>query len=196
MDWGLPILSGYALGSVSWAVIIGKLAVHVDVRRRGSGTAGGANVGRLAGIGWGALVALLDVGKGAVAAYVGMRLAGGDLQGGMTAGVASVVGHILPIWFGFRGGKGIATFAGVCAVVAPDVILPAAAMWVLAFALTRTVARASALAAAMLPALGFAIGVGPDQIVYLAAAGYAICLRHMPEAVAGRHRRRRIRRLA
>lgn len=196
MDWGLPALAGYALGSVSWAIIIGRLALHADIRRRGSGNAGGLNVGRLAGIGWGALVAVLDVGKGALAAYVGMRLAGGDVRGGMVAGTAAVVGHILPIWFGFRGGKGIATFAGVCAIVAPGMIVPAASTWVAAFALVRTTARASAIAAAMLPAVGFAVGASAEQIMYLAVVGYAISVRHMPEAVSGRRRPRRSRRLA
>jgi len=195
MDWQLSALSGYVLGSVSWAVIIGKLALHADIRRRGSGNAGGANVGRVVGIAWGVLVSLLDVGKGALAAAVGVRLSGGDVRGGMVAGTAAVVGHMLPIWFGFRGGKSIATFAGVCAVVAPNMIVPAAAAWVLAYALVRTVARASAVAAAMLPVVGFGVGATSDQIIYLAAVGYAISMRHMPEAVGGGRRFRPRRRL-
>ena len=96
MDWRLPILAGYAIGSVSWAVIVGRLALRSDIRILGSGTAGGTNVGRVAGLRWGMLVAALDVGKGLLSTVVGTALAGGDVRGGMLAGVAAVAGHIFP----------------------------------------------------------------------------------------------------
>lgn len=185
MDWRLPILAGYAIGSVSWAVIVGRLALRSDIRILGSGTAGGTNVGRVAGLRWGMLVAALDVGKGLLSTVVGTALAGGDVRGGMLAGVAAVAGHIFPVWFGFRGGKGIATFAGTCTLVFPQVMVPAALTWVLAYGLARGVAKASALAAAMLPVVGFAVDASAEQILYLAAMAVLISGRHMPEAVKG-----------
>lgn len=190
MDWRMPALIGYLIGSVSWAVIIGRLTFGIDVRRRGSRNAGGANAGRVMGLGWGVLVAALDVGKGMLATLVGAALVD-DFRGGLVAGVAAVVGHIFPVWFGFMGGKAIAAFAGSCVLAAPQAVIPAACTWVLCFVVSRSVPRASAVASALLPVIGFALGFGYEIVLYMAAMGLLICTRHIHDAVWPEKRRSR-----
>jgi len=106
----LAAIVGYCVGSVSSAVIVGRAVGGIDVREYGSGTAGGANVGRLLGVRYGALVACCDVVKGMAAALIGRAI--GGAPGQMASGAAAVIGHILPVWFGFAGGKAIATPGG------------------------------------------------------------------------------------
>src|SRR5262245_60680614 len=96
----------------------------VDIRMAGSGNPGATNVARLVGPGTGALVALLDIAKGAVAVLASFAL-GADITIAAATGIAAVLGHVYPVWLGFRGGKGVATACGVFLVLAPFAIVPA-----------------------------------------------------------------------
>lgn len=187
----LAAIVGYCMGSVSSAVIVGRAVGGIDVRRYGSGTAGGANVGRLLGVGYGALVACCDVAKGMTAAVVGRAI--GGAPGQMVSGAAAVIGHILPLWFGFVGGKAIATFFGSCVLTAPVAVLPAGALWLVVYLVLRSVAQASVIASACLPLIGWVCRLSWQRILYLGVMGAAICLRHVPDARApgqgGLHKR-------
>lgn len=109
--WGTLLLGAYLLGSVSFSYLIVKLLQGRDVRTVGSGNAGATNVMRAAGKGPALLALLLDAGKGVAAVVVSRLLdAPAALVGG--AAFAVVLGHIFPVFFGFRGGKGVATAAG------------------------------------------------------------------------------------
>ena len=180
---------GYCIGSVSSAVLVGRAVGGIDVRKYGSGTAGGANVGRVLGVKYGMLVACCDVAKGLAAAVVGRAI--GGAPGQMASGAAAVIGHILPIWFGFAGGKAIATFFGSCVLTAPAAVLPASALWLTLYLVSRSVAQASAIASACLPLIGWVCRLPWRQILYLGVMGAAICLRHIPDArTPGQGRRR------
>jgi glycerol-3-phosphate acyltransferase PlsY len=168
---------GYCLGSISFAVIVGRAVGGIDVRKYESGTAGGANVGRLLGARYGVLVACCDIAKGMIAAIAG-RAIGGEI-GQMVCGATAVIGHILPVWFGFRGGKAIATFFGSCVLTAPVVMLPTGVLWLVLYLLLRQVAHASAIASACLPLIAWVCRLPWQQILYLGAMGVAICLRHV-----------------
>jgi glycerol-3-phosphate acyltransferase PlsY len=170
---------GYCVGSISFAVIVGRAVAGVDVRKYNSGTAGGSNVGRLLGVRYGVLVACLDIAKGMVSAIAGLAIAGATGQ--MVAGAAAVIGHILPIWFGFRGGKAIATFFGSCILTAPLVVLPTGALWLVLYFASRKVAQASLIASCCLPLIGWLCRLPWQQILYLGVMGAAICLRHVPD---------------
>lgn len=186
----LAAVIGYCIGSVSSAVLVGRAAGGIDVRKYGSGTAGGANVGRVLGIKYGVLVACCDVSKGMAAAVAGRAI--GGASGQMASGAAAVIGHILPIWFGFAGGKAIATFFGSCVLTAPAAVLPAGALWLALYLVSRSVAQASAIASACLPLIGWVCRLPWRQILYLGVMGAAICLRHIPDARApGQGRRPR-----
>ncbi len=186
----LAAVIGYCIGSVSSAVLVGRAAGGIDVRKYGSGTAGGANVGRVLGIKYGVLVACCDVSKGMAAAVAGRAI--GGASGQMASGAAAVIGQILPVWFGFAGGKAIATFFGSCVLTAPAAVLPAGALWLALYLVSRSVAQASAIASACLPLIGWVCRLPWRQILYLGVMGAAICLRHIPDARApGQGRRPR-----
>lgn len=111
--------TGYALGTIPSADVAARLATRgpTDLRDAGSGNPGAANAMAVLGKGWGYGVLVTDVAKGAAACAAGRRLAG-DL-GAHIGGTAAVVGHCLPVWNGFRGGKGVAASAGQCLATFP-----------------------------------------------------------------------------
>ncbi len=178
----LAAIIGYCVGSISSAVIVGRAVRGIDVRKHGSGTAGAANVGSLLGLGYGVLVACCDIAKGMIAAIAGRAI--GGVTGQMAAGAAAVIGHILPVWFGFAGGKAIATFFGSCVLTAPVVVLLAGVLWLVLYLVLRRVAQASAIASACLPLIGWVCRLPWQHILYLGVMGAAICLRLIPDACA------------
>lgn len=103
-------LIGYLLGSVSFSIILSRVRYRDDIRRHGSGNAGMTNTLRTYGKGSAALVLLGDAAKGALAGWLGWQLGGAPAM--YIAGLLAVMGHMFPIFFGFRGGKGVATAAG------------------------------------------------------------------------------------
>ena len=111
--------TGYALGTIPSADVAARVASRgvTDLRSAGSGNPGAANAMAVLGKGWGYGVLLSDVTKGAAACVVGRRLAGD--AGAHVGGTAAVVGHCLPVWNGFRGGKGVAASAGQCLATFP-----------------------------------------------------------------------------
>lgn len=121
---------GYVLGSIPFALLLGRWLGGIDLRRSGSGNMGAANAFRTTGPFVGMAILLLDVGKGVATVLLARRLGGGATP--TVAGVAAVVGHVYPIWLGFHGGKGVATACGVFALLTP----PATAIAGLAFVIT------------------------------------------------------------
>ncbi len=112
MQYLLPALMGYLLGCSSMAWYIGKLK-HKDIRTAGSGNLGASNTTVLFGWTAGVLVALHDIGKAALAVWLGNLLFPQVPYAGAVAGTASVLGHIFPAFLGFRGGKGLASYYGL-----------------------------------------------------------------------------------
>src|SRR5688500_12758639 len=111
------ILIAYLVGSVPFAYLLARVR-GIDLRRVGSGNVGATNVLRTSGVRYAVMAMCLDAVKGALAVLVAQRLtAGGGAP--VAAGLASVVGHIYPVWLRFHGGKGVATAAGVFAVLMP-----------------------------------------------------------------------------
>jgi glycerol-3-phosphate acyltransferase PlsY len=148
MHWtwlALPAL-GYLLGSFPTGVVIGRL-VGRDPRGGGSGNIGASNVTRTLGRKWGAVTLLLDVGKGILPAWLGLRYGGVGV--GALAGWLATVGHCYPVWLRFRGGKGVATAFGVMAVFAPPAVLVGAVVWIFSLLLTHIPTIGSLLAAAI-----------------------------------------------
>lgn len=139
----LAVLIGYLLGSISFAYIITKYKTGRDIRTIGSGSAGTTNTARAVGKPLAALVMVLDIFKGWLAASVGLALLG--LTGGLAAFVAVILGHMFPFWLGFKGGKGVACGAGACLALSPAPILLAAAVFALAIAITGYVSLGSVL---------------------------------------------------
>jgi len=148
----IPI-AAYFLGSIPFGLLLGKLFGGPDVRSAGSGNIGATNVARVAGPVAGILTLLLDAAKGALAVYLAGRLSEQSSTWMMIAGLCALVGHCFPIWLGFRGGKGVATAAGVFLVLSPLSFLGAALLFFLVVLYWRFVSLGSISAAAAMPLL-------------------------------------------
>lgn len=148
------IAAAYLLGSVPFAWLVARASLGIDLRLAGSGNVGAANVQRTLGTWRGLLVAVLDVCKGAASVWLAAP-AGAWPQLVSAAGVAAVVGHVFPVWLGFRGGKGVAVSCGVFAVLAPVPTLAAVIAFLAVVVVTRYVSLGSMVAVLLLWALTF-----------------------------------------
>ena len=156
MRFWLPTLAiAYLLGSIPFGYILVRIFRKEDIRTTGSGNIGATNVARSGAKGLGILTLLLDLLKGFAAVRVAQHLAPGtpgfpsDLA--VAAGILAILGHVFPVWLGFKGGKGVATALGVFIALAPLAALCAVGVFIVVFAITRYVSLASILAAVMLP---------------------------------------------
>ena len=171
------VLAAYLVGSIPFGYVLPRLVRGDDIRRHGSGNVGATNVWRVYGRSLGLPVAVLDVLKGLVPAALGLRL-GGDWVGAL-AGAAAMLGHARPLYLGFsKGGKMVATAGGVALALAPLAALGCAAIWILAFALTRYASLASMLAAAALPVLCLAFGASWPVVAFTAIAAVGVLALH------------------
>lgn len=159
----LIILAAYLLGSVSFGLLISKAMNLGDLRKIGSGNIGATNVLRTGNKGAAAATLILDGAKGAVAVLIARALFG-DLAG-MLAGLAAFLGHLYPVWLGFKGGKGVATFLGILLALSFPAGLCACATW-LATAFGLKYSSLSALIAAASGPLWLLI-FGPPGSVWL-----------------------------
>jgi len=160
----LKIIMAYLLGSVSGSLLLGKLR-KVDIRRQGSGSAGGTNAFRTQGLLFAVGVVIIDVSKGFVAAWWIPTLDFGGsvavLDPGlpvMACGFAAVLGHCFPLWHGFRGGKGAATAVGVMIIIEPWLLLPVAITWLVILLVTGYVGLATVLAGFSLVPTAWVLG--------------------------------------
>ncbi len=164
LSWILIALTSYLVGSIPSGYVVGRFH-RVDIRKYGSGNIGATNVLRVLGKRWGYFVFVCDVLKGLVGvrlgALLGAALLAGELNftlGGLLGAVACILGHNYPVWLGFKGGKGVATSAGVLLGLFPIVtVILVVLVWVLVFYTGRYVSLASITAAIALPLVIFCI---------------------------------------
>lgn len=166
----LALAAAYLLGSIPFSYLVARLFGVQDVRKVGSGNVGATNVMRSAGKTAGSLAFLLDASKGALAALVAERLAGGVTLPPLAA-AAAVIGHMHPVWLSFKGGKGVATGAGAFLPLLPAATAAAVVVFVATAAATRYVSLGSV--AGTLTLAGLAFWLGAPRPVWLSAAGIA-----------------------
>jgi glycerol-3-phosphate acyltransferase PlsY len=158
--WPAALLSAYLLGSIPTAYLLVRWLKRIDIRTVGSGSVGATNVTRIAGWWAGLGVFLLDAAKGAVAVrglaegMFGLPVPAGRLA----CGVLAIVGHVLPVFLRFQGGKGVATTIGVLLAADPVVAGGMLAVWAVVFAACRYVSIGSLAAAASVPVLQTVLG--------------------------------------
>ena len=179
MDFCIKVLLAYLLGSVVGSLVVGRLRGGVDIRQAGSGNAGATNALRTQGAAFAIWVIIIDIAKGWIAAALlpGLALPGiapsaPDLAAWLPAvcAFAAIVGHVFPVWHGFRGGKGVATLVGAYAGFDLTLLLPLFASWLGVVTVSGFVGLASIIAAfampvyllmrdgpILTPALGFAL---------------------------------------
>lgn len=171
---------GYLLGSISFAVLLVRATTGRDIRAEGSGNAGATNVLRAHGRKLALVVALLDVAKGAAAVLL-MRLVTGDPRWAAAAGFAAILGHVFPVFYGFRGGKGVATAVGAFLALSPLALLVCLAIFLAIVAATRYVSLASVVSMALLPPISGLIFRAPRSVITAAGLTALLILgKHLP----------------
>jgi glycerol-3-phosphate acyltransferase PlsY len=185
----------YLLGSIPFGYVLVKAFRKEDIRASGSGNIGATNVARSGAKGLAIATLLLDLGKGSVAVIGAFLIArhsgvfagqpvqearGHAFDFAMVAAVAAVVGHVFPVWLGFRGGKGVATALGVFLALSPMLALCVLGIFVVVFAISRYVSLASVLAAASVPlfALHFAHGMSRTTLLGFCFISVLVIVKH------------------
>jgi acyl phosphate:glycerol-3-phosphate acyltransferase len=153
IEYALALIMGYLLGSIPFGLLSTRLAGLGDVRAIGSGNIGATNVLRTGRKDLAALTVVGDVGKGIVAVLIAAAL--WFPEAAMVAGVAAFFGHVFPIWLGFRGGKGVATYIGILLALSWPVGLSFCGIWLLVLTVSRYSSLSALTAAAAAPMLAF-----------------------------------------
>lgn len=160
IELGLKFTAAYLLGSLLGALVVGRLRSGVDIREMGSRNPGGTNALRTQGFAFAFWVMVIDVGKGllAVALLPELDMPGVGIDPQVSrelvrysVAAAAILGHVYPLWYGFRGGKGGATAIGILFAVAPQIALPAVLVWLAVIAITRYVGLATVSVAVAAP---------------------------------------------
>jgi len=165
---------GYLLGSLPFGLLLTKLAGLGDIRKIGSGNIGATNVLRTGNKVMALATLLLDGGKGAAAYGIALVFAP---EAAVLAGAAAFLGHLYPVYLGFRGGKGVATFLGLMLAVAWPVGLACCVTWVAAAAIWRISSLAALIAAALAPFYAWLLA-GPELVILSGALAIAIFFKH------------------
>ncbi len=171
--FAVALAAAYFIGNISPAILIAK-ACGIDIRSQGSGNAGTTNVLRVLGKKAAIATLLIDILKGVAAVLLGRLLGGQSVA--VLCGVAVFIGHIWPILFGFRGGKGIATGFGAIVSIEPILGLEIAVIAILGILISKRVAVGSILAAAALPVLAYLIH--PEYLLWSLSMGIIAIFKH------------------
>lgn len=170
----IALAFGYLLGSIPFGLLLTRAAGLGDVRQIGSGNIGATNVLRTGNKGLAAATLLLDALKGAVAVLVAQRW---GVEAGIAAGFGAFLGHLFPVWLGFRGGKGVATYLGVLVAFAWQAALAFAAVWLALAFLTRYSSLSALTAAIASPAALYFLGL-PTHAAVLAVMSAIVFIKH------------------
>lgn len=175
------VLAAYLLGSLSGSLLLGRLR-GVDIRTLGSGNAGGTNALRTQGAAFALATVVVDVGKGALAAWLAMRWLppATNPAWAYACALAAVAGHVWPVFHGFRGGKGAATLVGALAVVWPAGLLAVLPVWLLTLAWSGYVGLSTVLAGASLVPMALLTADDGDgwRLAFAAAAALLLLATH------------------
>ena len=170
----LGIVGGYLLGTLPSAIIVAR-AKGVDITSFGSGNPGASNVARAIGWRYGSIVFLLDAAKGAIPAVLLI----GHRPSAYICGAAAIVGHIFPVTRGFKGGKGIATGAGVLLVLHPLIMVISAVSWIAIMKLSKKASVASIVVVPLVVVLLAVTGKPAWEIMAFVGLGVLIEIRHL-----------------
>jgi len=170
----LAIIAAYFIGNISPAILIGKMVMGIDIRSKGSGNAGATNTLRVLGKKAAIATLVIDVLKGVAAVLIGKYIGGQDLA--MACGMAVFIGHIWPMIFGFRGGKGIATAFGTIVTIEPLLGLIYAIIGLSTVAITRKVSIGSLVTSILFPVIAYFFD--PQYLLWAAAMAVIIIFKH------------------
>jgi acyl phosphate:glycerol-3-phosphate acyltransferase len=175
----LPLLAvlllGYLCGTIPFGLLLARAGGHGDIRNIGSGNIGATNVLRTGNKALAAATLVGDLLKGTIPVLVGRHFAGD--AGAMAAGAGAFLGHLLPVWLGFKGGKGVATYIGVLLGLAPVGVLVFAVAWLVVAYLTRY-SSAAALTATVAVPIAYAFLGQPTHAVFVALLSLIVWIKH------------------
>jgi glycerol-3-phosphate acyltransferase PlsY len=177
MSLPLLLLFGYLIGSIPFSFIVARLFGVKDVRTVGSGNVGATNVMRSAGAAPGILALLLDGSKGAMTVFMARGLSSSEAAV-CAAGLFAVIGHLFPVWLGFRGGKGVATGAGLFLPLAPAALGGSVLAFIVTLAAFRYVSLASIVASLTLPAAALLLGASRAVVLTALVAALMVVSKH------------------
>ncbi|HOB40241.1 MAG: glycerol-3-phosphate 1-O-acyltransferase PlsY [Limnochordia bacterium] len=177
MTYLLIVAAAYVLGSIPFGLLVGKWWAKVDVRNYGSGNIGMTNVLRTAGYIPALLTLIGDVGKGAAAVLLARRFLAEPIWS-LVAGMFAMIGHNWPLFLGFKGGKGVATVAGVLAVFRPPAALILFLTWLAVLLAFRYISLASITVAVCLPLVLLLLGAGWFEVLLGVLVGAITVYRH------------------
>jgi glycerol-3-phosphate acyltransferase PlsY len=164
----LALAFGYLLGSIPFGIVLTKLTGGPDLRAVGSGNIGATNVLRSGGKALAAATLLGDMLKGTVAVLIAQRFGlGAAIAGGLAAGLGAFLGHLFPVWLGFKGGKGVATYIGVLLALVWQAALAFGVIWIAVAAATRYSSLSGLVASAATPAILWFMGYPADAALFL-----------------------------
>jgi glycerol-3-phosphate acyltransferase PlsY len=169
----------YLLGSIPFGLLVAKVFGRGDVRKEGSGNIGATNVSRVAGPLAGILTLLLDGAKGAAAVLVAGRYSNDSAMWMVIAGLAALVGHCFPVWLKFKGGKGVATAAGVYLALCAPAFLGGLILFLLVAGFSRYVSLGSVAAAVAMPLLMYFLWAprhAPPPVITFGALAVAVLI--------------------
>lgn len=184
----LASVLAYLLGSVNTAVILSKKVYKTDIRNHGSGNAGATNISRTFGKKAGAIIFFLDFSKGLIAvaaAKILVLLLNAPYECVYFAGFFAQLGHTFPVFFRFRGGKGVATAAGAALGIMPLVALILLSVFAVVVLITKTVSLASGICAVLYPLIAYFSGGerGEYHFIFAAACAVMIVVKHVPNII-------------
>jgi glycerol-3-phosphate acyltransferase PlsY len=167
----LWLLASYVLGAIPTSYILSRLFAGIDLRQHGSGNLGATNLYRVLGWKYAIPAALMDIVKGVIPVLIFAPQVSDSQLFAMACGVVAIIGHVFSAFVGFKGGKGVATAAGVMLGLAPIALAVSAAIWAVLVRLTGYVSLGSIAAAAVLPIAIYALEDSPSPaLVWIAAA--------------------------
>lgn len=174
------LVGAYLVGAIPFGFLVARYLAGIDVRASGSGNIGATNVARTAGKGLGLLTLLLDAAKGAGPPLVAEHLLHLDHRWVAAAGLAAVLGHVFPVFLGFKGGKGVATAAGAFLAITPAATGVAILVFALAFAVGRVVSVGSLLSSLALVGASIFLDRRTEVIALAALVAFLVFWRHRP----------------
>jgi glycerol-3-phosphate acyltransferase PlsY len=178
----LAAVGGYLLGSIPFGLVLTKAAGLGDIRSIGSGNIGATNVMRTGRKDLALATLVLDAGKAGIALFLARTIAGNEspfqIEFGLLAGFAAFIGHCFPVWLGFKGGKGVATYFGLLLVGMPPLGAVAGITWIAVAMMFRFSSLAALVAVTMAPILALVGGYSTSEVACLVALAALIIWRH------------------
>jgi glycerol-3-phosphate acyltransferase PlsY len=177
--YAASIAAAYLTGAIPFSYLLGKWLKGIDIRQHGSGNPGATNVFRVMGPGPGIAAFLLDFSKGFIPAFLAAQHAGETgVLFAVIVGLAAILGHMFTVFLRFRGGKGVATGAGVFMALLPVPTLAALAVFGIVFLLTRYVSLGSIAASLTLPVISLLLGKPRELSLFAAMIAAVIIIKH------------------